>query len=125
MTRRGTGCSSGRAATDRIRPPRTNPGMRSRTGGHDDSQTTRVVTRGGRRHPAAVAVVTATAGPVLGAIPEGGVFTACYMKSGGAIRVVDASAPCGKGETRIKWSETGPRGPEGPQGATGAQGPRG
>ena len=52
-----------------------------------------------------------------------GVIHACYSKSGGALRVVDASVTgCKSGETSLDWNM---RGPAGPQGVAGAAGPAG
>ncbi|MDQ4070477.1 MAG: collagen-like protein [Actinomycetota bacterium] len=50
----------------------------------------------------------------------------CYSKSGGAIRVIDASVTsCKQGETAIRWNKEGPAGPVGPPGPQGADGPAG
>ena len=59
-----------------------------------------------------------------------GVITACYKKSGGALRVIDtANETCTpNNETALPWNQTGPQGPMGPQGPPGPQGlpgPRG
>jgi len=97
------------------------------------------------RYPVALAVGVAillVGGSVaLAQIPNNGVISACYQKSGGALRVIDSSVTtCKSGETSLEWSQqgtvgptgpagpagaTGPAGPSGPQGATGAQGPTG
>ena len=61
----------------------------------------------------------------------GGTITACYAKSGGAVRIIDPSTYCKSTETLINWNQAGPMGPQGPQGvkgntgATGATGPAG
>ena len=75
------------------------------------------------------------AGVAFAAIPTGGVISSCYTKSGGALRIVDATTTaCKSGETSLAWNQTGPQGAtgphglQGPQGATGAtglQGPQG
>jgi len=73
--------------------------------------------------------VTLLAGATLAwsAIPgSGGVIYSCYLKSGGALRVIDnAVTNCKSGETALNWNQTGPAGPTGPPGATGATGPAG
>jgi len=72
-----------------------------------------------------VAVLLALAGGVAYATIPGsdGVIHACYSRSGGALRVVDASVTgCKSGETSLDWNV---RGPAGPQGAAGAGGPTG
>ena len=61
------------------------------------------------------------------AIPgEDGVISACYSRSGGSIRVIDASVTnCKANETAISWNKEGPAGPAGADGAVGPQGPAG
>jgi hypothetical protein len=59
-----------------------------------------------------------------------GVFTGCYNKTSGALRVIDPSKGqhCAAKEARVTWNQkgqTGPAGPRGPKGATGARGPIG
>lgn len=75
---------------------------------------------------ALVAVIGAAA---YATIPSNGVISTCYTKSGGALRVIDAStSSCGKSETSLSWNQVGPQGPAGatgpagPAGATGASG---
>lgn len=59
-------------------------------------------------------------------IPNGETINGCYTKSGGALRVIDASVTkCGSKETALAWNVLGPTGPQGPQGATGPQGAAG
>jgi len=72
---------------------------------------------------AAVAAVC-LAGTAYATIPGGdGVIHGCYSKSGGALRVIDASVTnCKAGETSLSWSERGLPGPAGPQGEQGEQG---
>jgi hypothetical protein len=63
----------------------------------------------------------------LATIPDAnGVFHACYLKSGGTMRVIDNSVTtCRSTETAIAWNATGPQGPAGPAGSTGPAGPAG
>ena len=63
-----------------------------------------------------VALIVGIAGA---SIPQGGVYTGCYMKSGGTLRVIDASQTCKSSETRITWNERGQQGPQGLQGPPG------
>jgi hypothetical protein len=60
-------------------------------------------------------------------IPDSsGVIHGCYAKSGGALRVIDASVTnCKSGETALPWNASGPAGPSGPGGASGPSGPSG
>lgn len=65
-----------------------------------------------------------------GAIPSGdGTIHACYGKSGGAVRVIDAFVTnCKSGETALTWNQRGPQGApgqNGQDGQDGAPGPRG
>jgi len=60
-----------------------------------------------------VVVVAAAAGIAWATIPSGGVYTGCYMKSGGALRIIDASQQCKASETRITWNQQGQPGPAG------------
>ena len=71
---------------------------------------------------ALVAVTVASA-----TIPDsGGVIHGCYTKSGGSLRVIDASVTnCKSTETSLNWSQTGPKGPTGSMGAAGPPGPAG
>lgn len=59
--------------------------------------------------------VFAAVGVAAATIPDSeGVIHSCYMKSGGALRVVDdETTPCGKGETALSWGQQGPPGPLG------------
>ena len=57
---------------------------------------------------------------------ESGIISGCYKKSGGSLRVIDRSVTnCGRDETLLSWSQTGPQGPAGPQGPQGETGPAG
>lgn len=59
------------------------------------------------------------------------VLDACLNPGNGGVRVVEASEPCRRNETRVQWNVVGtpgpqgPTGPRGPQGETGATGARG
>lgn len=78
-------------------------------------------------------IAMAAAGTIAYAtIPNANVINGCYIKSSGALRVIDPSlSKCNPAETAISWNEVGPggpvgaTGPQGPQGATGATGPAG
>jgi len=61
------------------------------------------------------------------AIPNNGVYTGCYLKALGSVRVIDAAtaAVCTLLETKITWNEKGNQGATGPQGLPGAQGATG
>lgn len=55
-----------------------------------------------------------------------GVIYTCYSRSGGALRVIDASVTqCKSGETSLNFNQTGPQGPAGPVGPQGQAGPAG
>ena len=73
------------------------------------------------------AVVIGAAGVAWATIPDaGGTIHACYSKSGGSLRVIDASVTnCKQGETSLQWTVTGETGPTGPVGPTGPAGPAG
>src|SRR5512142_1424416 len=52
-----------------------------------------------------------------------GVYTGCYLKGVGTLRVIDPTTQrCTFLEVQVTWSQTGPRGPAGPAGAAGPQG---
>ena len=72
-------------------------------------------------------LVLAAAGIAYATIPDAsGTIHACYSKSGGTLRVIDASVTaCKSGETSLSWSVQGIPGPQGPQGPSGPQGPQG
>jgi hypothetical protein len=74
------------------------------------------------------AVVAASlAGTAYATIPGGdGVIHGCYMKSGGTLRVIDASVTkCKSTETSLDWSQRGLPGPQGDPGPAGPQGEQG
>src|SRR5688500_18442827 len=56
-----------------------------------------------------------------------GVITGCYDSRyrTGNLRIIDASAECLRGETRITWNQQGQPGTQGEAGAPGAAGPAG
>jgi hypothetical protein len=56
---------------------------------------------------------------------KAGIFTGCYKKRTGALRLVRASAKCRAGERRVRWSVRGRRGPVGRRGLRGIAGPQG
>src|SRR3954447_26446105 len=67
------------------------------------------------------------AGGAYATIPSSdGSIHGCYAKSGGALRVVDASVTgCKSGETSLNWNAAGAPGPAGPAGPAGPVGPAG
>jgi hypothetical protein len=75
----------------------------------------------------AVVVTAVSAGAAYATIPGGdGVIHGCYAKSGGTLRVIDASVTkCKSGETALTWSQAGVPGPQGEQGEAGPPGPQG
>jgi hypothetical protein len=83
----------------------------------------------GWRLPLFAVVVLMTGGSASAGTPGDNTISGCYSKSGGALRIIDATvAQCKSNETPISWNEVGlqgsigPGGPQGPQGATGAAG---
>lgn len=76
---------------------------------------------------ASAAAALVAGGVAFATIPSSnGVIHACYMKSGGALSVVDASVTtCSKSQTELDWNVQGPAGPQGPQGPAGVEGPAG
>jgi hypothetical protein len=82
------------------------------------------------------ACTVALTGSAFAAIPgSDGLINGCYAKSGGTLRVIDATVTkCKCGETSLSWNqqgkpgvqgEAGPAGERGPAGADGAAGPPG
>ena len=61
----------------------------------------------------------------------GGTIFACYVKTGGALSVIDSTQKCASNQTSVTWNQIGPAGPSGlvgsagPAGPTGASGPQG
>lgn len=77
---------------------------------------------------AAVGAALLVAGGVAYAtIPDSsGVIHGCYARSGGSLRVIDATVTnCKSTETSLDWNAQGPQGPQGPAGPTGPTGPQG
>ena len=60
-------------------------------------------------------------------IPDAnGVIHTCYGKSGGTLRVIDATnTSCGGNETSLNFNQQGPAGAQGPAGPAGPQGAKG
>ena len=95
----------------------------------------RRASRGGRLLLALVlgTAIFGIATAVQASIPDpSGVIHGCYMKSGGALSVIDASVTtCKSGQTALDWNQrgvtgpTGAQGPVGAKGATGQAGPKG
>lgn len=74
----------------------------------------------------ATVVTLTTAGIVSATIPSQNVIDACYTRSGGSLRVIDATVTkCGKQETSLAWNVQGVKGDQGDPGATGPAGPAG
>ena len=67
---------------------------------------------------ALVAVVIG--GIAWAAIPQNGVYTGCFHKSNGNLRVIDASETCKPNEKRITWNQEGQPGQQGQQGEPGS-----
>src|SRR5262249_22044325 len=66
----------------------------------------------------------------LATIPASdGTISACYGKSGGALRIIDPTvSKCATLEQPLTWNQIGPKGavgPQGPKGDAGPQGPKG
>ena len=71
---------------------------------------------------ATAAVITAGAGVAVAsdqAVTSSHVIHACYVKSGGALRVVSRTAHCPTGQAPLHWNVRGPRGPRGLRGPQG------
>jgi Collagen triple helix repeat (20 copies) len=73
---------------------------------------------------AATAALLVAGGVAYATIPDSnGVIHGCYAKSGGALRVIDASVTnCKSTETSLDWNVQGQQGPQGAQGPPGPQG---
>ena len=75
---------------------------------------------------AVVALIAATGGWAVAAIPSSnGTITACYAKSGGAVRVVDAKKKCKRSEKRLAFNQKGRDGKDGAAGTPGTPGQNG
>ena len=74
---------------------------------------------GRRRIPAALAtaagVLLVVAGVAYATIPDSsGAIHGCYGRSGGSLRVIDATVTnCKTGETSLDWNVQGQQGPQG------------
>ena len=73
---------------------------------------------------AGAAVAVGLAGTAYATIPGGdGVIHGCFSKSGGTLRVIDASVTnCKSTETALDWNQQGQPGPKGDPGEPGAPG---
>lgn len=76
---------------------------------------------------AAVAALLVVAGVAYATIPDSsGTIHGCYARSGGSLRVIDATVTnCKSTETSLDWNVQGQPGPQGPAGPAGPQGPAG
>src|SRR4029077_19002287 len=86
---------------------------------------------GRRRIPAALAIAAGVllvlAGVAYATIPDSsGAIHGCYARSGGSLRVIDATVTnCKSTETSLGWNVQGQQGPQGAQGPQGPAGPQG
>ena len=77
---------------------------------------------------AVIALLVALGGVAAASIPgKGGVISACYLKTGGSLRVFDTSKPgasgrCHQNERTLTWNRQGPQGIRGQQGIQGVKG---
>ena len=77
---------------------------------------------------AIIALLVALGGVAAASIPgKGGVINACYLKTGGSLRVFDTSKPgasgrCHQNERTLTWNRQGPQGIRGQQGIQGVKG---
>ena len=75
---------------------------------------------------AALLMAVTSIGIAYATIPTNNVIDACYTRSGGSLRVIDATVTkCGKTETSLAWNVQGPAGPQGAVGPAGPAGPAG
>ncbi len=78
---------------------------------------------------ALIALLVALGGMAEASIPgKGGVITACYLKTGGSLRVLNTSRPgasgrCDRSERTLTWNQLGRQGIQGKKGKTGPPGP--
>jgi len=73
-----------------------------------------------------LAAVGVIAGIAIAQIPNTGIITGCYTKSGSGLRVIDAqSTNCSTKETRLDWNQQGPAGTPGTPGTPGTNGTNG
>jgi hypothetical protein len=54
---------------------------------------------------ALLALLIAASGAAVAAIPSNGTITACYVKSNGALRVIDTGQTCTSKETQLTWKD--------------------
>ena len=74
----------------------------------------------------AACLVGVVAGLAYATIPNSGVINGCYTKSGGTLRVIDASVTnCTKTETALAWNVQGAQGIQGTQGIQGSRASKG
>lgn len=77
----------------------------------------------------ALAATLAAGGIAYATIPANGFISGCYLKSGGTLRVIDATTgACSSKETSLNWNVQGVQGAPGlpgPQGLQGLQGDKG
>ncbi len=67
----------------------------------------------------AALAIAAAVGPAMAVETSNPVtYDACVTNSTGVIKIVSASAKCGKGEHKISWNKVGPAGQPGPAGVT-------
>jgi hypothetical protein len=67
--------------------------------------------------------VLALGGVAYATIPSDGVISGCYLKSGGTLRVIDATTgKCSPKETSLNWNVQGPAGQDGDDGEDGLDG---
>jgi hypothetical protein len=91
-------------------------------------------TRRNRRRTVVIGATAALTVPLVGAVAGAavpdtqGVFHGCYVKTTGALRVIDPSSTnaarnrCKATEAAITWNQRGPQGPQGVQGPQGLSG---
>src|SRR5262245_62098219 len=82
----------------------------------------RLLIRPGVAVLAGLAMVLVVGGIAYATIPDsGGAIHGCYAKSGGSLRVIDASVTnCKSTETALSWNQAGQQGLPGPPGETAA-----
>ena len=69
------------------------------------------------------ACALALGGVAYATIPDNGVISACYVKSGGNLRVIDATtSKCSSKETALNWNVQGAAGEDGEDGQDGQDG---
>jgi hypothetical protein len=83
----------------------------------------------GRRLSLAVLVIgigAGVGGVAYATIPNDGVINTCYLRSGGTLRVIDASVTkCKTSETALSWNQAGQPGADGQDGEDGTDGTNG